>query len=231
MEENKTFKWVWRFNAVVILSTGILAIVVLLVGIFYIVRDATRDRQISGSINVTENNEIEEQWKLGQLQTIPGTTYVLAPLYFDQQYDQSFYEKTADSIRNYLFVNSQTTLQHWLLDNNDFLITSMYILSSEEEEYGLIQPKTAGILYKLIKTDTNEDDRIDYQDLKAIAFSRPDGKGFVEVIEDVDELIGHHLTPDGTVLVVYQKGETGYSASIDLSNFTVVEETKLSTLE
>ncbi|NEO85108.1 MAG: hypothetical protein F6J87_12795 [Spirulina sp. SIO3F2] len=231
MEEDKAFKWVWRFNAVVIFSTGILAIVVLLIGIFYIVRNVTRDRQISGSINVEENSEIEEQWQLGGLQTIPGTTYVLAPLYFDQQYDQSFYEKTADSIRNYLFVNSQTTLEHWLLDTNDYLVTSIDILSSEEVENGLEKQKTSGILYQLIKADTSEDNRIDYQDLKTLALSQPDGKGYTEVVEDVDTLIGHYLNPDGTLLVIYQKEETGYSVSIDLSNFTVVEETELSTVE
>ncbi|MGB0562714.1 MAG: hypothetical protein ACPGVO_13065 [Spirulinaceae cyanobacterium] len=169
------------------------------------------------------------QFQLGELQAIPGTSQVMIPLHGIRVSDRPAYEKSTPTTHNYLFVNSQTNLRNWLLNTNDYLVTEAAVLSAPEPE--LLSLQTAGILYAVVQFDTDEDQQLTALDQKALALSRPNGQGYRVVMEAVDMLIGHQLTADNTVLVLYEKENAAHSVNIDLDTFRIVEEAELETTE
>ncbi len=91
MEENKFFRFVWRFNGIILMIAGILAIGFLAFAGYQLYEEFTRDRVVSNIVNIEKNTTIEESWQLGYMQEIQGTPYVLIPLNSEQNYARSSY--------------------------------------------------------------------------------------------------------------------------------------------
>jgi len=174
---------------------------------------------------VQEENNVKEKWQLGYMSNIQGSPYVMIPLNSDQSYAQSYYSKSSSSARNYLFINSQNNEKHWLFGTNQYLITDTALLS--EKEYGSDEREVQAILYKIVKSDTNSDNRLTNDDLQAVGLSLPSGKGYKEILEGIDLFIGQRLIDKDTLLIVFQREGIGFSANVDLSGFTISNETEL----
>ncbi|MEM7537716.1 MAG: hypothetical protein AAF639_36435, partial [Chloroflexota bacterium] len=151
-----------------------------------------------------------------------------------QAYDQSFSRKASLSVRNYLFIHSETNEQHWLFDTDAYLIANNVHLSEKTLLEKTLPEKTTmdkndvqAILYQVIKTDTNGDQRLNYMDLQTIGVSLPNGKDYTAIVSEIDLLIGHRFIDSDTLLVLYQKDGTGYSLRISLPDFTIMDETEL----
>jgi len=225
MEENRFFKYIWRFNAIVLLIAGLLAIGVLAFGGYKIYSETTRERNTRNIVNIQEGTEVEEKWQLGYLSKIQGTPYVMIPLNSDQSYAQSYYSKSSSSARNYLFINSQDNEKHWLFNTNKYLVADSEFLT--EHDYGAEDRKIRAILYKVVKSDTDKDKRLTSKDIKSIGISMPNGKGYKEILQGVDVFVGHRLLDENTLLIVYQKKGVGYSANVSLSGFSLSNEEEL----
>ncbi len=225
MEESKFFKYVWRCNGVIIMIAGLLAIGILLFVSYKLFQESTREREVRNIVNVEESSDIEEKWQLGYLSKIQGTSFGMIPLYSDQNYTQSYYDKSSSSVRNYLFINSENDEKGWLFNNNNNLISDTSMLSVEE--FGDENRKVIAILYEVIKSDTNDDQRITNEDLKSISISRPNGKEYKEILTNVDVFVGQQLMGKDNLLIVYQRNNIGYSARVNLTNFSVSDETEL----
>ncbi len=224
MEENKFFRLVWRFNGIILMVAGILAIGALIFAGYQIYSETTSDRSIRNVVNIQKDAEIEESWQLGYMREIPGTPYVMVPLTSDQNYAQSSYSKSSSSSRNYLFINSKSNDQHWLFNKNIFLIADTEMLS----EHGCgTEENVLAILYQVIKEDTDKDNRFTIKDFKTISISQYSGRGYKELIEDVDIFVGHRTVDENTLLIIYQKQGIGYSANVTLSDFTLHNEREL----
>jgi hypothetical protein len=198
---------------------GLLAIGVLAFGEYNIYSETTRDRNIRNIVNVQEGAEVEEKWQLGYLSKVQGTPYVMIPLNSDQSYAQSYYSKSSSSVRNYLFINSQDNEKHWLFNTNKYLVEDSEFLT--EHDYGDEDRRIRAILYKVVKSDTDEDRRLTSKDLKTIGISMPNGKDYKEILQGVDVFVGHRLLDENTLLIVYQKKGIGYSANVSLSGFAL----------
>lgn len=225
MEEIKFFKYIWRVNGIILLIAGILAIGVLTFAGYKIYSETIRDRNTRNIVNIQEESEIKEVWRLGYMSQIPGTPCVMVALNSDQHYSQSYYSKSASSARNYLFINSKNNEQFWLFGNNNYLITDTDILS--EHGHGKEERNTRAILYQVVKEDTDEDNRLTSKDFKTISISRSNGSGYKELIQGVDVFVGHRTVDENTLLVVYQKQGVGYSAKISLSELILSNEQEL----
>lgn len=225
MEESKFFRFVWRFNGLILMVAGVLAIGVLAFAGYKIVVDITRERGTYNIVNVQEKGDIKEKWQLGYMSKIQGSPYVMIPLNSDQGYAQSYYSKSSSSARNYLFINSQNNDKHWLFNTNQYLVVDSDLLS--ENESASEEREIRAILYKVVKSDTDNDKRLTNKDLQTIGMSLPNGKSYKEILEGIDVFVGQRLVDQDTLLIVFQKNGIGYSANVNLSGFIVSNETEL----
>ncbi|NEP53218.1 MAG: hypothetical protein F6K65_32225 [Moorea sp. SIO3C2] len=229
MEDNKFFRFVWRFNAIVIMASGLLAIAVLAFAAIEIVRSTTRDRQGINIVNVDDDSSSSQDWELGNLREVDGTTYLMVPLYSDQSYTQSYYSKSTRSTRNYLFLDSETGKSKWLFANNDYLIASDRLISetnNKTNNSGESKPVIA-VLYHLIKKDTNGDGRLTNDDSMTIAFTHYNGNDYQEVVSGVDRFLGYKVLNANSLLILYQRDGIAYSAKVSLDNFALSNEKEI----
>jgi len=219
MEENRFFKFVWRFNGIVLMVAGILAIGGLGFGVYGIITDVAGKKEAKNIVNVTDDTDVDERWRLGYLRDVNETPYIMVPLHSDRSFSRSYYSKSSYSTRNYLFINTETNQKRWLLGTNDYLIVSDEMLAVGE--CGETDCKTIAILYHVVKEDTNGDDRLTHDDLSSVALSKPDGTEFKEIISGLDVFIGHRLLDETSMLFIYQKKGIGYSATLSLEDFVL----------
>lgn len=225
MEDNQFFKLIWRFNSLIFMIGGILAIVILLFAGYRIIQETMGERSTQNIVNVQQDKSVREQWALGHLAKIPGSPYLMIPLNSDQHYAQSYYNKSASSVRNYLFINGHTNAQHWLFETNRYLISDVDLLS--EKPYGAEDREIRAILYKIVKDDSNGDNRLTEQDLQTIGLSLPDGKGYQEILKSIDFFIGHQILDKQRLLILFQRQGVGFSVNVDLTSLTMTQETQL----
>ncbi|EGJ35684.1 MULTISPECIES: hypothetical protein [Moorena] len=229
MEDNKFFRFVWRFNAIVIMATGLLAIAVLAFAAIEIVKSTTRERQGINIVNVNDDSSSSQEWELGNLREVDGTTYLMVPLYSDQSYTQSYYSKSTRSTINYLFLDSETGKSKWIFANNDYLITSdSFISETNDRANNRVESKPViAVLYHLIKQDTNGDGRLTNNDMLTIAFTHYNGNDYQEVVSGVDRFLGYKVLNANSLLILYQRDAIAYSAKVSLDNFALSNETEL----
>ncbi len=229
MEDNKFFRFVWRFNAIVIMASGLLAIAVLAFAAIEIVTSTTRERQGINIVNVNEDSSSSQDWELGNLRQVDGTSYLMVPLYSDQSYTQSYYSKSTRSTRNYLFLDSETGKSKWLFANNDYLIASdRFISETNDIANNRVESKPViAVLYHLIKQDINGDGRLTNDDSMTIAFTHPNGNDYHEVLSGVDRFLGYKVLNANSLLILYQRDGIAYSANVSLDNFALSNEKEI----
>lgn len=224
-KESRFFKYLSRFNSLMGMIGGLLLICILLYAGYMIADNIFANRDVRNIVNVQTDSDVEEKWQIGYMSSIPGTPYVMVPLNSDQRYAQSYYSKSASSVRNYLFINGQNNEKDWLFDTNAYLIIEMDLLSG-----GAVRSDkdvVRAILYRIVKSDTNKDERLTPDDLQTVALSAPDGRNYKEILDRIDRFLGHRLVDEKTLLLLYQRKGTAFSANVDLTGFAVYNETEL----
>ena len=225
MDENRFFKFIWRFNGLILMIVGVLAIGVLGFSGYKMFRDVRHERTTRNIVNVVEDQQVDEKWQLGHLINISGSSYVVVPLYSDQKYAQSYFSKSSDSTRNLLFIDVRSNQKKWLFKTNDYLIVNQEFLS--EKEINGKDEVIRAILYMVVKKDTNGDKRLTADDKMDIALSTPGGDNYKEVVTGIDGFIGHRVIDKDTVFIIYQKQGTGYSGRVDLRDFSFTNQMEL----
>ncbi|MDC2887653.1 hypothetical protein [Psychrosphaera algicola] len=215
MEENKFFKLVWRFNGLIISVAGILAVGLLAFATYKLFQDVTRERTTRNIVNIEENAEIKENWKLGQFSEIDDGKILMLPLNSDQSFDRAYFSKSSNSTRNYLFINTDTSEEKWLFNHTDYLIER-----SDKLRLGGYNSKEpiVAILYQLVKLDSDHDNRLSASDLTTIAITNPDGSAYEELIKEVELIVDHTLLNKNELFLIYQKAGVSYSAVLNLNS-------------
>ena len=229
MEENKVFKNIWRFNAIVIMLVGILGFALSLFACIMVYKDMTRDQSVRNIVNIEESPEKKEEWLLGNITAVQGSEFLMIPLHSEQNYSRGSYSKSASSTRNYLFINSETKDKYWLFEKNDYLITQTNQLPNTGYDE---QAKDAkAILYYVVKSDTNNDKTLNSSDSITVAISKPNGKSYVELLKDIDFVNGYKATSENAVILVFQRNNIGYSAYVDLDGLSISSEEQLPSVQ
>lgn len=225
MEENKAFKLIWRFNAVLILLAGIGALCLVLILSYTIYKDKTRDRSVSNIVDIEEKADATNEWMLGKLSNISGSKSSWIALSSDQTFRSGSTRKYSNSVRNYLFINRASNDKYWLLTHNQFLFIDTQLIRPQANTLEYIDKKslapTEAILYSLVKSDTNGDDKLTPKDRMTIAISKNDGTGLTELLQNIDYLNGYTIIKQNKIMIVYQQDNIAYSAIINLSSFTL----------
>ncbi len=223
MEDNKLFKNIWRFNALIIAAVGVLGIIVLLFTLFMIVQEITGNKYRSEVVNIDSATNIEETFRLGSINHVKGSETVIVPLYSDQSFSLGYSgSKSTASTRNLLFSNMASETNSWLLPTNEYLIAEYRLVNESntwDEEKDVIS-----ILYYIVKSDTNKDERLTRNDRLILALSTPEGEQFTEVLEDVDNVLGYDVLDGDIMAVMFNREGKGYTAYINLADFSITKE-------
>ena len=226
MEESKFFKNIWRFNALIIAVAGVLAVLVLLFTGYLIYKEQTRSKHKNEIVNIDPETNIAEVFRLGRVKHVKGSQSVIVPLYSDQNFDLRYSGgKSTSSTRNLLFSNMHTEVSKWLLPTNEFLIPQ-YSLINKSNSYSN-EEDVITILYRVVKSDTNGDERLTENDELHISLSKPDGANFTEVLKGIDDVLGYELLNQKALAIMFNRGGQGFTAYVDLQNFKVIKEIEL----
>jgi len=223
MEENRFYKNIWRFNALIIAAAGVLSIVVLLFVLYTLYRESNQTIRRSEIVNIDPEKNIKEVFRLGNLEHINGSKTVITRLYSDQNFSLNYAaSKSTASTRNILFSNLYNQTNRWLLPNNKFLI-SEYQYIKEGNLYDKNNTVLA-ILYSVVKNDSNNDSRLSSSDKITVSLSTPDGRGYTEIIENTERVLGYKVLDETSIAIMHNRDGKGYSIFVKLSDFTILKE-------
>jgi hypothetical protein len=226
--ENRFFKYIWRFNALVIAGA---AVVCMMVGVYFIAqifKEETRERHVTNVVNVGENAEVNEDFVFGYPDTMVGTDYVKIPLYRDQPYDMQYYSKSSEwNEVNYLFLNASNNESKWLLDGTNQLFISDISLSDKLEDRPTETNKTVGFVYELVEDDSDDDGRLTNRDAITISTSNTNGTQYKKLIEGIDRLYSVRQIADDKLLVLYQKNKETVSELYSVPSMKQISQQKI----
>jgi hypothetical protein len=218
----RLFRFLWRANAVLIFTAGVVALICLAVALIHMLRWPFRDREVRAVVNTDQKQQVDESLSLGSPQNISGNPWVLLPLESDQTYDHGSFSKSAQAVRNYAFV-SPTEATRWLYPHNRFLVLHATLLP--DADYNDEQP-TALISFEVVEKDTDGDARLTRADSARLVFTRPDGSGLTGVLDDVQGTTEQTVVGED-ILVIY-KNSTGFARVVfSLKDFSRLREEKL----
>lgn len=229
MSESPLFRWLKSVNVLLFFFLGLIMLVVFGYAGYRIFGDISRERNVYNSVNQETTSDIEVKMSLSNLEPLSGTPYLIAPIGSKQNYRQSYYDKSTDSIRNYLFFNGNDRSAKKLLTKNDFLFLNANNVVQQNTQTKI--NKVNGIWYTLVTEDTNNDKRLDSRDKKTIAVSDVSGNGYTELINKVDRVIGSHQKNQNTVLVFYESDGKNIFAEIDVSQRKLITEQNLPVID
>jgi len=213
--------------ATIILSGIIILIVISLLYIFII--GIKQDNQPTQTLSIETNKDKPTKnipiWSLGNIENIEGSSSVMVALQRKNNNSKGSFKRddfyVPNNKYNYLFINTKDNSKEWLFKHNNYMINDKLLLSNPK------QKNIELILYRVIKKDTNFNNKLDIKDNQSIALSKPNGKGYKEILEGIDKYIGQQLLDDNKLLLLYQKNTIGFSATIDIKTFSIIDESSI----
>jgi len=228
VENNKFFKFVWRFNGIAMMVAIIIAILVMCGSVL----EGLWSKKQPAITNVAKDPDGQEKWRLGHAQKI-RERIVLIPLVSEREYVKvgvasmkSGLHSYSDSYsgRNLLFIDGETNQSKWLFPANNQMITS-YKLLPEDDEYR--NKNINCIAYEVVTEDTNGDKKLTSEDLASIALSNFDGSNYKVVIDKAENLVDISQIGKDRIILIYQKSKVSYSATYSIPSFTLISQKEL----
>jgi hypothetical protein len=161
---------------------------------------------------------------------VTGTGFVMARAYgknesgFLDKIESGSYGERSRPTHNLLFAGIDDMSGRWLLPHNRFLIWNTQELPPAEDNrsvavYKMTIPEervARWIYIEVDKSDTNNNEKWDDEDRKAIAIADPSGLNYVEVITDIDEISQRTMHSEDKLTVIYKSNNKHFIANIDL---------------
>jgi len=199
MSNRQIFSLIWKINAVLILTVGLLATILLSIGLWTFLKEVTATRQVRNVANTSLENEDQTKTTLGKFEQVGST--LRAELSTDQNYSFGSSDKTAYALRNYLFFDPQTNQARWLKPSMDSIILSTTCLPKRKDDTCFDPPQL--FVYEIVEKDTNGDERLSESDLKSLAISDPQGQHFKTILQAVDHVNYAALLSPDRLLILY----------------------------
>ena len=217
-------------KALILRLLSLMSFVVLSYTAYRIYQQIFQERSVSGVVNIENNSNVHSKMSLGGFQPLNGTPFLMAAISSQQNYQQSYYDKEALGIRNFLFFNSQDKSARKLVPKNEFLFLRSENLGKQTPQ-GNIITNVRGIWYELVTADSNGDKRLTREDDKTIAVSDVSGASYTEIIRQVDRVLATHQPNETTFLIFYTSGRKNFVTEININTRTVLVTQELPLLE
>lgn len=214
-DDNRFFKFLWRFNALIISVLGIAGLIIVTFAFRELYHSHIRPHNKHDIVNINDKREKQEEWTFSRAEEVGYRSYVLFPLVSKQNFSLEYSaHKSAHATRNYLVVDTETKEKQWLLDDNNSLISQLYKLKLDSVPYTDYCKKTAcetfALLLKRHEKDTNGNQSLDRNDLMTLAVTRYDGNNYHEIATDVEELLHYSLTGQEEPITLLINGVVHY---------------------
>ncbi len=228
MEQNKkTFlQLIWRaveFLVALVMLGGLLFI---LYSGFYLIKYTFWDRapdtpRTANVVRDPNQKPLTKQFSFGHTQKISGTDYIRLSLSPAQADGFSSYSSLRSANeRNFLFINTKTNENKWLMKSADqFFLSSTFL----REKFSDPSSKTTGVIYNLIEEDTNGNGHFGLGDQFTLAASDEKGDGYQILVQDVEKVHVIEQVADDRVFAVYQKNQKTISALYRLPDMKRIE--------
>ena len=204
----------WLFPVI-----GLVVLIVFGYGGYQVGRYFLSGRTASNLANTEAKKDDKVKMSLGNFQELEGTPYLMAPVSSQENNRENYYDKKALRIRNYLFVNTNDKSARRLVSNNNFLFLNAQQVVLQRREDKIV----SGMWYEVVKADSNKDRRLDDRDKKTIAISDVSGSDYMEIIDEVDRVLGSYQKDSTTLFVFYEFESREYVAEISIPRRVLVE--------
>jgi|JFJP01.1.fsa_nt_gi hypothetical protein len=216
---------------------GIFAILLLSWFIWQTFHDVGRIKQTRERANLSVNRQDGSSTKaeIGEFQQIEGTDILRAELYAKE--DDKFMPSYTPSkfIQNYIFFDSTKQRFYPLKSENTSILLSITNItetnSNNEINSNLLEtkkPRPVGFAYVIVDQDTNNDKRINQDDLQKIAISDVSGLRFKVLIDRVDKFKGVSIVKNNRVFLIYLSESKIKAAEIDVRSQEIISNSEFS---
>ncbi|PAX60348.1 hypothetical protein [Brunnivagina elsteri] len=210
---------------------------------YRIVQYIFRPRFVSNIVNIETDSNKKTTYNLNAFISLPNSPYLIASINIGEDYRQGYYEKGADSTRNFLFFNVNDKSMRYLIPNNNLLFISHNTLGKPTESgvnelnnstyLGKTPPnlnslkEVKALWYEVVKNDTNNDKRLSGVDKKSIAMSDVSGANYTEVIDNINSVISTYQRDEKVWFVFWSSNNKNYASEIDILAKRVIKTQEL----
>lgn len=209
--ETGFFKWVWRFNAIVIAVAALFFLLAALIGVWQFWKDMTRDRYATNVINVDQQDTSlkEELSYADPIFSNDGSSIALA-LTVSQDYEISrgigsygSGKSTGRNTINYLIIDRNSGNSRWVFPDHSQLIVATHHIKrpfdGDEENKEVVAR-----LYEIVTEDTNDDKRLSGRDRKTLIITPPDRSKLTELLAGFDRLVSFNHSDNSSFEVIVE---------------------------
>ncbi|MDX2254362.1 MAG: hypothetical protein NW214_02500 [Pseudanabaenaceae cyanobacterium bins.39] len=180
-------------------------------------------------IDIPTQAGIQAKAEISDFEQVTGTEILRASLYISNEDQGLSGYKGYQPIQNYIFFNTANQAFYLLKPTDQSLLLSTLTLrespdtdaSGNNAEMSKVVAPT-GFVYLVADQDTNNDQRIDYADLKKIAISDLSGLRFKILLDRVTQLKGASSLQNNRVFIFYLADQQLKAAEVDWRSQSVI---------
>lgn len=222
MKAKLFFVYVWRINAIILLCAGVLAIALLLVAGYMLVKPFSVDRSEQREDDVVVLPQTVDPASkvpvatLRDFEQIQGSVVLRAALAYPASKNGMYSSYRAQhQVKNYLFFNPTTRQSYWLLPPKSAHEIAETIELFEQYAAAVNQPPKA-VLYVTAPATSSAPVRV--------LLSSPEGTNLQTVIEQADQLKKAYMMSDDRILLLYSNRKTLMAKEVQWGASVVVGE-------
>jgi hypothetical protein len=179
----------------------------------------------SQKAGVEASEKPKPTFSLDDFKRVEGTDFLMASVYAeDDSKDRSILSKIGSesgygeehSSHNVVFLNLKDNSFSQLFPNNDYLISTLNMFPTKA--FNGNEPKIEFFIYRIIKADTNNNQKLDREDKEVLAISDVNGGGYTELIDGIGSIYAQEMKDLNTLTVVYWKDLKKWISNIDVRN-------------
>ncbi len=183
-----------------------------------------------GAVEVTKEGAAKKRvvLRFGQPERITGTNAQMLKLNSDAGSAEYSSGKGSDT-RNILFLTDAEKQGRWLFKDHRGLVLDTAQVREETLPDQKAFPARA-VYVEYVAIDTNGDGELSHGDSVTVGFAKPDGTGFVAVLQGIKNVLSHDVAGAGDVSVVYQKDKALRRAKFSVADFQLVSDEEIASL-
>ncbi|WP_068088467.1 hypothetical protein [Polycladidibacter stylochi] len=210
MDNNWFFKYLWRFNAIVIACAAIFSFIS--IGFFTVEQTISKPVVVQETVNIDREDNISQEYDLYISNQIDDKFIIKLTL--DQSFDFKYFSKdTEENLMNVGVYSPLTGHTNWIFPTSNQLIVNYKILYQTNKAIQDRERKAIGQLFSVVERDTTQDNRLSYSDDKSVWSSTADGTKLKKIIPHIHSNVIVHYLSDDQILLSYEDTE-GYKTAL-----------------